>query len=73
MKMHYMGEIIHENGNVLPGWAACCSGDQAVNIRAPCMGTYVETDVTCEKCKRMIRLHKDYKLMRDGKERPWVR
>lgn len=51
---HYAGEIIHANGHVLPGWAACCSGEKAMKIRAERRHTLDREKVTCRGCLKMI-------------------
>ena len=62
MKIHYAGEIIWAGGNILPGWAACCSGNKTIAIRNRGNHSYDEEDVTCKSCLRMIQRHKDYAL-----------
>ena len=74
MKTHYAGEIIWENGSVLPGWAACCSGDRAVEIRERGNHTLNKVEVTCKQCLKMIARHEVFaptyaalKERRDGR------
>ncbi len=55
--LHYSGEIKHANGHVLPGWAACCSGDRADKIRADGSHTRHRGQVTCKACLKMIAKH----------------
>lgn len=62
--IHYAGAIEHRNGWILAGWAACCSGDRAVNIRARGQHTYRRSDVTCKACLAMIARGDEYKAER---------
>ena len=55
--IHYSGSINWDGGIVLAGWAACCSGDQAVKIRAEKRHTCVRAGVTCKRCLKMIAKH----------------
>lgn len=56
-KVHYAGPIRTHRMTVLPGWAACCSGARAEQIRRDRQHTYAVGAVTCGACKRMIALH----------------
>ena len=56
-KIHYAGEIKHARGHVLPGWAACCYGEKAENIRRNRQHTLLREAVTCKPCLRMIEKH----------------
>lgn len=60
-KIHYAGPIRTRRVRVLAGWAACCSGRRAEQIRADGQHTYERDKVTCGACLRMIAL--------DAKER----
>lgn len=60
MKMHYAGVIIWRGGNVLPGWAACCTGDKAVAIRDRGNHVWNRDEVTCKGCLKMIKKHDDF-------------
>lgn len=51
---HYAGEIIHANGHILPGWAACCFGEKAMKIRQERRHTLDREKVTCRGCLKMI-------------------
>lgn len=57
IKTHYAGKIIHANGSVLPGWAACCYGQKAEEIRDKQSHTYDRRQVTCKACLKMIEKH----------------
>jgi hypothetical protein len=59
-KIHYAGEIIWRGGNVLPGWAACCSGDRAIKIAEDGNHTYRKEEVTCKSCLKKIKLHEEF-------------
>lgn len=52
--IHYAGEVRYLTGrittHVLPGWAACCSGDRARRIAEAGCNTYNRTAVTCKRC-----------------------
>lgn len=52
--IHYAGAVRTARMRVLPGWAACCSGDKADRIRAEGQHTYDPTKVTCTACKRVM-------------------
>lgn len=69
IKTHYAGEIIFSGGIRLPGWAACCSGDKAVQIREQGSHSYDERDVTCNSCLKMIQKHKDFQRRRTTEAR----
>ena len=51
---HYAGEIVHANGHVLPGWAACCYGEKAEKIRRERRHILDREKVTCRGCLKMI-------------------
>lgn len=55
--IHYSGEIIHAMGHVLPGWAACCSGEKALKIARDHNTTGIREHVTCKSCLKMIAKH----------------
>ncbi len=60
MKTHYAGAIQDHNGSMLAGWAACCSGDRAIAIRAKFQHTYLRELVTCKACLRRLASHDAY-------------
>jgi len=53
-KIHYSGGVRTPRVKILPGWAACCSGEKAERIRAAGANTYDPTEVTCAACKRVM-------------------
>lgn len=54
MSTHYAGELRTSRLYILPGWAACCSGHKAEEIRRAKAHTYDRSKVTCKAClKRM--------------------
>lgn len=53
-QIHYAGPIRTSRMRVLPGWAACCSGDRAERIRAEGAHSYVIGEVTCRACLRTM-------------------
>ena len=53
-KIHYSGEVITQNMRILPGWAACCSGEQAERIRAARNNSTDPDAVTCAACWRVM-------------------
>lgn len=53
-KIHYAGAVRTPTMKVLPGWAACCSGDKAERIRSTGANTRDPALVTCAACKRMM-------------------
>lgn len=55
-KIHYAGPIRTHRVRILAGWAACCSGDKAEQIRRDRQHTYDPAKVTCGACLRMIAL-----------------
>jgi hypothetical protein len=57
--LHYAGPIRTTTTYILAGWAACCSGDRAVRIRAEGRNTYIPERVTCKACLRMMALDAD--------------
>jgi hypothetical protein len=58
--IHYRGPIADHRGSLLAGWAACCSGDQAVRICNQGNHTYDVAKVTCQRCLRRMRSHVAY-------------
>lgn len=52
--IHYAGAVRTMRMRVLPGWAACCSGEKADRIRAESRHTYDPAKVTCAACKRVM-------------------
>lgn len=65
--IHYAGRIDHAGGYVLPGWAACCSGDKAIKIRAERRNTYDKDLVSCKQCLHMMAKHDAYARQPAGK------
>jgi hypothetical protein len=53
-KIHYAGAVNTPRMKILPGWAACCSGDKADRIRANGNNTMNPKDVTCAACRRIM-------------------
>jgi len=53
-KIHFAGAVQTRRCRILPGWAACCSGARALQIRADGQHTYNPDDVTCGTCKRIM-------------------
>lgn len=64
MKIHYAGEIKWLGGSVLPGWAACCSGDQTMAIRERGNHSYTREEVTCRACLKMLEKNDLYARLR---------
>ena len=62
--IHYAGRIDFRGGWILAGWAACCSGINAENIRDRKEHTHDRQAVTCKRCLKMLdkddRFHKDH-------------
>lgn len=59
MRIHYAGALKYVTSDgytreILPGWAACCSGDKAKAIRERRMHTYMRAVVTCMACLRVL-------------------
>jgi hypothetical protein len=57
--IHYAGELNWTDkrgasSHVYAGWAACCSGDRARDVRREGNHTYEPTEVTCKPC--LLRL-----------------
>lgn len=57
--MHYAGALRWKGKRghvieILPGWAACCSGDRARKIRQSRANTYYILLVTCKACLRTV-------------------
>lgn len=55
MRVHYAGALEWRIGKygiatVHNGWASCCFGDAARNIRALGQHSYDRSEVTCKKC-----------------------
>ncbi len=61
MKTHYSGGIVYANGNRLPGWPCCCTGDKAVQIRKQGNQTDEPDDVTCKACNALIDKQVEYR------------
>jgi hypothetical protein len=59
-KIHFAGAIRTARMRVLPGWAACCHGTRADEIRRLGLNTYIAQLVTCKSCLRLIKAHNDY-------------
>ena len=59
--IHYAGPIRAQLKSsfriVLPGWAACCSGERAERIRERRQHTRIAADVTCAACLRLMAAH----------------
>lgn len=55
--MHYSGSIIGPRVCVYPGWAACCSGDRTIKLRAEGRVTPDRALVTCKRCLALIAGH----------------
>ena len=53
-KIHYAGAVRTPTVKILPGWAACCSGDKADRIRSAGANTYDPEMVTCAACRRVM-------------------
>jgi hypothetical protein len=68
LKIHYAGGVRTPRMKILPGWAACCSGEKAERIRAAGNNTYDPTEVTCTSCKRIMA--KDHGIFNDPYEDP---
>ena len=66
-KIHYAGRVRTPKTLILPGWAACCSGEKAHKIRADGAHTYVIEEVNCAACLRMMA--KDELLCADAKRK----
>jgi hypothetical protein len=60
--VHYAGSIVWHGGSMLPGWAACCTGDRAVMIRERGHHTWIRNDVTCKSCLKMLEKQDRYLL-----------
>lgn len=52
--IHYAGAVEYGRTRILAGWAACCSGQRAEDIRAACLNTRDPAKVTCAKCRRIM-------------------
>lgn len=56
--VHYAGALAWVDGKrivqIAPGFAACCSGDKAVEIAKRGAHTYVATETTCKACVACI-------------------
>jgi len=53
-RIHYGGSVSTPRMRILAGWAACCSGDRAVRIRAEGAHTRAVSAVTCKACLRVM-------------------
>lgn len=65
-RIHYAGEVFTKRARILRGWAACCSGRRAENIRRDGANTMNPADVTCKACLRVMERATDH----EGKPRP---
>lgn len=59
MKTHYAGALKYVTSDgwtreVLPGWAACCSGEKARTIRRNGNHSYIRAIVNCKACIRVL-------------------
>lgn len=52
--IHYSGAVRTPRTNILAGWAACCSGVKAEQIRAKGNSTRNPSEVTCRACLRVM-------------------
>jgi len=52
--IHYAGRVVTDNGTMLAGWAACCSGRAAISIRERGDNTHDRGQVTCKRCLLQI-------------------
>lgn len=59
-KIHYAGPIKKHRMKILPGWAACCSGPKAEEIRNSGWHSNIRSEVTCAACLRQIKAHDAY-------------
>jgi hypothetical protein len=66
-KIHYAGRVKTPRTLILPGWAACCSGEKAHKIRVDGAHTYVVEEVTCAACLR--KMAKDELLCADAQRK----
>ena len=55
--IHYAGEIRTPTLHVFGGYAACCSGQRAYDVRAEGNHTMDRSDVTCGSCLKMLARH----------------
>ena len=60
-RIHYAGALEWTKANgalvkILPGWAACCSGDRARAVRESGNHTYDRKRVTCKACLRCLTM-----------------
>jgi hypothetical protein len=60
MKVHYAGGVVTRTATMLPGWAACCSGERAKKIRIDGTQTYTMSLVTCGACLKQIARQEQY-------------
>lgn len=60
-KIHYSGGIVYSNGNRLPGWPCCCSGERANRIRQEGIQSNFINNVTCKVCLRMLDMQEAYR------------
>jgi hypothetical protein len=60
MKVHYAGGVTTRTATMLPGWAACCSGERARKIRIDGNQTYTVSLVTCGACLKQIARQEQY-------------
>lgn len=52
--LHYAGPVRTKRMRILPGWAACCSGEKAEKIRALGHNTMLPGAVTCQACLKIM-------------------
>ena len=53
-KIHYAGSVKTPRMRIIPGYAACCSGEKAERIRAAGNNSLDPNKVTCVACKRVM-------------------
>lgn len=62
--LHFAGPVRWTNKNgftrsIMPGYAACCSGDRAKRIAAECRNTRIASSVTCKLCRKNMALARE--------------
>jgi hypothetical protein len=67
-KIHYAGAVQTPTMNILPGWAACCSGHAAYAIRRAGAHTRAVSAVTCKKCLRVMHQDPSIEMEEPGQE-----
>jgi hypothetical protein len=60
MAIHYAGELRTKRLHILPGFAACCSGDKAWRIRVNGSNTKDSDNVTCQACLKRMQAAREY-------------